>query len=71
MSLRDKTVVFLATGFNTGNIPWAPGTFGSLPGLLLCFLMSRLPLAVSLLIVAALIGLAVWVAGEAEKMLGQ
>ena len=70
-SFRDKSVVWIATGFYTGNIPWAPGTFGTLPGLFVCFFLSRMPLAVSILLVAALIGLAIWIAGEAEKMLGQ
>ena len=71
MSLRDKAVMLLATGFYTGNMPRAPGTFGTLPGLLLCCFLARLPLAASILIVLALICLAVWVAGEAEQMLGR
>ncbi len=71
MSLRDKTVVWLATGFYTGNIPRAPGTFGTLPGLLLCFFLARLPLSASILLIIALIGLAIWIAGEAEKMMRQ
>jgi phosphatidylglycerophosphatase A len=71
MSFRDKTVLWLATGFYTGNIPWAPGTFGTLPGLFLCFFLARLPLAASLVLISALIGVAIWIAGEAEKMLGQ
>lgn len=70
-SFRDKTVVWLATGFYTGNIPWAPGTFGTLPGLLLCFFLASLPLSASILLIIALIGLATWIAGEAEKMLGE
>jgi phosphatidylglycerophosphatase A len=71
MSFRDKTVLWLATGFYTGNISWAPGTFGTLPGLFLCFFLARLPLAASLVLISALIGVAIWIAGEAEKMLGQ
>ncbi|MCP3869491.1 MAG: phosphatidylglycerophosphatase A [Gammaproteobacteria bacterium] len=71
MSSWDKTVVWLATGFYTGNIPWAPGTFGTLPGLLLCFFLARLPLSASILVVLSLIALAIWIAGEAEKLLGQ
>jgi len=70
-SFRDKAVVWLATGFYTGNIPWAPGTFGTLPGLFLCFFLARLPLLVSILLILALIALAIWIAGEAEKMLGK
>ncbi len=70
-SFRDKMVVCIATGFYTGNIPWAPGTFGTLPGLLLCFFLARLPLSASILLILLLIALAIRVAGEAEKMLGQ
>ena len=70
-SFRDKAVVWLATGSYTGNIPWAPGTFGTLPGLLLCFFLARLPFPASILFIIALIGLAIRIAGEAEKMLGQ
>ena len=71
MSLRDQTVVCLATGFYTGNIPWAPGTFGTLPGLLLCFFLSRLPFLASIILILLIIGLAIRVAGEAEKILGR
>ena len=70
-SFRDKSVVWFATGFYTGNIPWAPGTFWTLPGLFLCFFLARLPLSVAILLTIALIGLAIWIAGEAEKILGQ
>jgi len=70
-SFRDKTVIWLATGFYTGNSPWAPGTFGTLPGLLLCFFLACLPLSVSILLILALIVVAVWIAGKAEKMLGK
>jgi len=71
MSFWDRVVVFLATGFYTGNIPKAPGTFGTLPGLFLCFFLARLPWTVSLLLIFSLIGLAVWLAGRAEKIIGQ
>ena len=70
-SFRDKIIVWLATGFYTGNMPWAPGTFGTLPGLVVCFFLARLPLAVSLVLIAALTGLGIWIAGEAAKILGQ
>ena len=71
MSFWDKAVVCLATGFYTGNIPKAPGTFGTLPGLFLCFFLAQIPLAASILLILVLIGLAIWIAGRAEKILNQ
>jgi len=71
MSFRDRVVVFLATGFYTGNIPKAPGTFGTLPGLCLCFFLARLPWPISILLIFILIAVAVWLAGQAEKVIGQ
>ena len=40
MNFGEKAVLFLATGFYVGNIPLAPGTFGSLIVLPLCFLLA-------------------------------
>jgi len=71
MSFKDKAVVCLATGIYTGNIPWAPGTFGTLPGLFLCFFLSRISLVSGLMAIALLIGASIWIAGAAEKILGQ
>ena len=33
-NLSDEFLLWLAQGFDVGRIPWAPGTFGSLVGLL-------------------------------------
>ena len=71
MSFRERAVVFLATGFYTGNIPKAPGTFGTLPGLFLCFFLAQMPWPLSLVCILVLIGLSVWLAGRAEKLIGR
>lgn len=71
MSFREKAILCLATGFYTGKVPLAPGTFGTIPGLLLCYFLSTIPLQVSVALIFVLIGLAIWVAGEAEKLLCQ
>ena len=70
MNFRDKAAVFLATGFYVGNIPFAPGTFGSLIGLPLCFLLAGIQLPAAMTAAVLIIGLAVWIAGTAEKALG-
>ena len=69
MKFSDATVLFLARGFNIGNIPFAPGTFGSILGLPLCFALAGLALPLALLCVVLLIGMAVWIAADAEKLL--
>jgi len=71
MSFWDKAVVCLATGFYTGNIPKAPGTFGTLPGLFLCFFLAQIPAVASILLIIILIVLAIWIAGRAETVLGK
>ena len=71
MTLRDKAVIFLATGFGIGFIPLIPGTFGTLPGLPLCFLLAQLPLGYAICAIAIIIAGSIWIAGEAEKELGQ
>jgi phosphatidylglycerophosphatase A len=40
MNLFDKFILTLATGFGAGNLPKAPGTFGSLLGLPLGYLIA-------------------------------
>ena len=69
MNFRDKAAVFLATGFCVGNIPLAPGTFGSLLGLPLCFFLTGIPMAAAILAGLMFIGLAIWISDHAAKVL--
>lgn len=63
-------VHFLAFGFGTGLAPKAPGTFGSLPGILLFWLTMDFGLYVQLtvLLVATLAGF--WICGESARRIG-
>ena len=71
MIFKDKAVVFLATGFGIGHIPFAPGTFGSIPGLPLGFILSGLELPLAVAGAGMFVLGAVWIAGTAEKQLQQ
>ena len=71
MKFRDKAVLFLATGFYIGNIPLAPGTFGSILGLGLCFVLAGLKLPWAVVCIVLFIALAVRIAAEAEILLKQ
>ncbi len=61
----------LATGFFAGYIPFAPGTFGSIVGLLLCFFLSKTKLSVAILFILIFIFFAIWISNMAEKILIQ
>lgn len=69
MNFTNKAAVFLATGFYVGNIPFAPGTFGSLIGLPLCFLLAGIQLPAAIIAALLIIGLAIWIANVAAKTL--
>jgi phosphatidylglycerophosphatase A len=60
----------LAFGFGTGLAPKAPGTFGSLPGVLLAWLTLGLALQWRLLIAAVLVLAGIWICGTSAKRLG-
>jgi len=61
--------MFIATGFYSGYLPKAPGTWGSLVGLLLFFLLHTLTLQIYLAVVAGIFVLGTFAAGEAEKIM--
>jgi phosphatidylglycerophosphatase A len=71
MIFKDRAVVFLATGFYAGRIPFAPGTFGSLIGLVFAFALASFTLGLALFCVLVFVFFSVWIAHEAEQILRQ
>jgi phosphatidylglycerophosphatase A len=69
-SLLREPVHFLALGFGAGLAPVAPGTFGSVVGLLLALAIAPLGwwIAAAVTLVATLAG--VWICGESARRLG-
>ena len=67
----DKIIMFLATGFYSGNLPKAPGTWGSLMALVPWFFMRNMPLPNYLGLVAGIFVVGCLLAGSAEKILDQ
>lgn len=59
-------LIFLASGAGSGFLPYAPGTFGSLVGMLVYFLFIPFSPPLYFLTTATIFFLAVWVAGLAE-----
>lgn len=62
-------IIFIATGCYSGYLPKAPGTWGSLVGLLLFYLLHNLSLPVYLAVTAGLFVVGSFAAGEMEKIL--
>ena len=63
--------VFVASGFGLGLVaPFAPGTFGSLPGVALAYAVCALPLWLQVVVCAGFTLLAVPFCDVAEKALG-
>ena len=66
-----KFCVFVASGFGIGLVaPFAPGTFGSLPGVALAYATTALPLWLQIPVCTALAILAIPFCDVAEKALG-
>ena len=66
--MNEKLITFLATGFGSGLSPVAPGTAGTLVGVVICLLCLPIPWILRLIIVLALLALSIYVAGQAEKI---
>ena len=66
--IEEKCVVLLATGCYAGYVPVAPGSFGTLVAIPLCYLLSRVGPVYAILILALFTGFAVWISGEAERI---
>jgi phosphatidylglycerophosphatase A len=70
MLFRDRWILFCATGCGVGKMPVAPGTFGSLIGILLAWCASGWPIGWQALFTMIFCGFAVWVAHKAENLIG-
>ncbi len=70
-TMKDKIILFLATGCYVGNIPFVPGTFGSAAALVLCGLVSGLSLFWGIGFILLFTIFSVIIADGAEKMLGE
>ncbi len=71
MNRHPKLILFVATGFGLGRIPFAPGTFGTLGAIPLVWSMAGMgPGGVGFFLVS-LILVSVYVADQAEKIMGE
>lgn len=68
--LTEHPAHFLALGFGSGLAPKAPGTFGTIVGLPLFFLIANYPLSIQLAIIAVLFIIGIYLCGVTGKNLG-
>ncbi len=69
--MKDQLPLFIATGAYSGYFPFAPGTMGTLVGVVLYLLYYRLPLFWHILLFFVLFGLGVWSATRVEELFGR
>ena len=70
MNIRSTIVIGAATAGFVGKIPVAPGTFGSMLGVLIYYGMTFIPVFAAFFLITGFILFSMWIAGEAEKLLG-
>jgi phosphatidylglycerophosphatase A len=64
----EKINKLLATGFGTGLLPFMPGTFGTLPGVLIALAMTGLPIVWQCGIAAVLTLMAIPICSAGERI---
>lgn len=69
--MSERFIIWLASAGYSGYCPLAPGTAGTLVGILVYFVFSAFPPAIYLLSVAAVFFLALWVSERAEIIYGK
>lgn len=69
--LQQSIILFVAQGAYSGRSPFAPGTAGTIIGMLLYLFFKERPLWIYLGVCAVVTALGSWAAGEAEKLLGK
>jgi phosphatidylglycerophosphatase A len=69
MILKDRGILFLATGGGCGKFPFAPGTVGSLAALPLGWLLSHQAVVFSIPVVAVFAGVAIGIAHRAAQLM--
>ena len=71
MTIRRNVILFLSSGCGLGYMPKAPGTFGTLAGLPICWLMAQLRPVASLILAAVFILASIWISDQSARLLGR
>jgi len=69
--MKDNIVKFIATGFGFGYLRPFAGTWGTIPGTILCFLIFPLGIVYQFAMLGIVFITSIWASDRAEKLLGQ
>jgi len=67
--MKERIILWLASGLGLGLAPIAPGTFGTLLGVGIYYLIGSISVWIYLLVLASIFVLAVWLSNQAEQIL--
>ena len=67
----QKLIMFIATGFFSGKIPFAPGTFGTLAAIPFALVFLIIPASFYGVYIVGLTLAAIYIADKAEKIIGK
>jgi phosphatidylglycerophosphatase A len=67
LKFSDKVKLFLATGFGSGYLPVAPGSWGSAVAVLVAWWLLDLPLVFYLIVLVVIFFLGIWSVGFADQ----
>ncbi len=70
LSVTERFICLIGQGFGAGRSRWAPGTVGTLPGLVLAWFLWQAGPALYLVIMILLVMIAIWVSGRTANLLG-
>ena len=70
LSLKEKFIKLIATGFYSSALPPWPGTSGTIPAWLIAWLLIKGDLAILATVTLVTIAVSVWSTGAAEKIMG-
>jgi len=65
----ERFICLIGQGFGTGRSPWAPGTVGTLPGLVLAWFLWHAGPVFYLVITTLVVMIAIWVSGRVANLL--
>jgi len=69
--MKNKLIIFLATAAYVGLLPKAPGTFGTLWGILLAYLEGGRGFAFHGAFIIAITAVSIYISGQAELIIGK
>ena len=68
----NRVIVFIAEGFGSGRVPFAPGTWGSIVGVACAWALLQLSSPIIYLFSCAIaVFISIYISGRAEKILGK